>query len=149
MTNTIELTSALEDYLEVILELGDTETGIRVTDVAAKLNIAKSTVTITLNKLKMLGMVTQESYGPIVLTRAGKAYAVEVRKRHRILREFLVEVLGVDYQTAEKDACLMEHVVSPITMNKITEFIAENRGSEFDSKNTYPQTRSLTTQRWK
>ncbi|MHB8074158.1 metal-dependent transcriptional regulator [Desulfosporosinus fructosivorans] len=149
MTNTIELTSALEDYLEVILELGDTETGIRVTDVAAKLNIAKSTVTITLNKLKMLGMVTQESYGPIVLTRAGKAYAVEVRKRHRILREFLVEVLGVDYQTAEKDACLMEHVVSPITMNKITEFIAENRGTEFDSKNTYPQTRSLTTQRWK
>ena len=150
MTDTIALTSALEDYLEVILELGETETEIRVTDVADKLNIAKSTVTITLNKLKILGMVTQESYGPIVLTRVGKVYAVEVRKRHRVLRKFLVEVLGVDYQTAEKDACLMEHVVSPITMKKISEFMIDTCGTKMDSKNnTYPQRKSLTTQRWK
>lgn len=150
MTDTIALTSALEDYLEVILELGETETEIRVTDVADKLNIAKSTVTITLNKLKILGMVTQESYGPIVLTRVGKVYAVEIRKRHRVLRKFLVEVLGVDYQTAEKDACLMEHVVSPITMKKISEFMIDTCGTKMDSKNnTYHQKKSLTTQRWK
>lgn len=135
MTDTIVLTSALEDYLEVILELGERESEIRVTDVADKLNIAKSTVTITVNKLKNLGLVIQESYGPIELTRDGKEYAVEVRKRHRVLRKFLVEVLGVDYQTADKDACLMEHVLSPVTMKKIAEYIVQVRGTEIDPPN--------------
>ncbi|MBC2728427.1 metal-dependent transcriptional regulator [Desulfosporosinus sp.] len=124
--DSIVLTSALEDYLEVILELGETEKEIRVTDVAEKLNIAKSTVTITLNKLKNLGLVTQESYGPIILTRMGEVYAVDVKKRHRVLRKFLVEILGVDYQTAEKDACLMEHVISPVTIKKMEESIVKN-----------------------
>jgi len=124
--DSIVLTSALEDYLEVILELGETEKEIRVTDVAEKLNIAKSTVTITLNKLKNLGLVTQESYGPIILTRMGEVYAVDVKKRHRVLRKFLVEILGVDYQTAEKDACLMEHVISPVTIKKMEESIVRN-----------------------
>ncbi|EHQ87660.1 metal-dependent transcriptional regulator [Desulfosporosinus youngiae] len=131
--DTIILTPALEDYLEVILELDETENEIRVTDVAEKLNIAKSTVTITLNKLKGLGLVTQESYGPILLTRAGKLCAVDVKNRHRVLRKFLVEVLGVDYQTADKDACLMEHVVSPVTMKRMAEFIVKTQEA-IDSK---------------
>ena len=130
MTETITLTSALEDYLETILELGEKEPEIRVTDIAEKLNIAKSTVTITINKLKKLGLVLQESYGPIVLTSIGKEYAAGVRKRHHILKKFLVEVLGVDYQTAEKDACLMEHVLSPVTMKKIAEYLEWNYKKE-------------------
>lgn len=132
MTETIILSSALEDYLEVILELGEKEPEIRVTDIAEKLNIAKSTVTITINKLKKLGLVLQESYGPIVLTSTGKKYAAEVRKRHQMLKSFLMEALGVDYQTAEKDACLMEHVLSPVTMKKIAEYLAQNCGREKD-----------------
>lgn len=144
MTDTIALTSALEDYLEVILELGEKESEIRVTDIADKLNIAKSTVTITINKLKNLGLVLQESYGPVELTSIGKEYAIEVRKRHRLLRKFLVEVLGVDYQTADKDACLMEHVLSPVTMKKIAEYIAQACGTEINpSNNTHSQTGNI------
>ena len=129
LTIKITLTPALEDYLEVILELGEKESEVRVTDVADKLNVAKPTVTITMNKLKEMGLVVQESYGPIELTRAGKKCAVDVRKRHRILRKFLVEVLGVDYQTAEKDACSMEHILSPVTIKKISEYFARVRGT--------------------
>lgn len=125
MSDTIVLTSALEDYLEAILEIYEKGSEIRVTDVADKLNIAKSTVSQTITKLKKLGLVVQESYGPIILTRTGKECAIKVRKRHRLLRKFLIEVLEVDYQTAEKDACLMEHVISPKTMEKLAEFIAK------------------------
>ncbi|MEW6624023.1 MAG: metal-dependent transcriptional regulator [Bacillota bacterium] len=124
MTGTIVLTSALEDYLEVMLELGEKESEIKVTDVADRLNIAKSTVSQTINKLRKMGLVNQESYGPIELTRIGKEHALNVRKRHRLLRKFLVEVLEIDYETAEKDACLMEHVVSSKTMEKMAEYIA-------------------------
>ena len=57
MVETINLTPALEDYLEVILELEEKENGTRVTDIADKMNIAKSTVTITINKLKNMPVI--------------------------------------------------------------------------------------------
>jgi DtxR family Mn-dependent transcriptional regulator len=124
LTDKITLTPALEDYLEVIFELYENEGTVRVTDVAEKLNIAKSTVSQTINKLKTMGLVTQDSYGPIVLTSTGKECALKVQNKHRILRKFFVEVLGVDYKIAEKDACLIEHVVSPQLMEKLSEYIA-------------------------
>ncbi|NLZ93394.1 MAG: metal-dependent transcriptional regulator [Firmicutes bacterium] len=133
MVETITLTPTLEDYLEVILELEEKENETRVTDIADKLNIAKSTVTITVNKLKSMGLVLQESYGPIELTSAGKKHAVEVRNRHRMLRQFLVEVIGVDYQTADKDACLMEHIVSPVTLKKVEEYMIKVQEMKMDS----------------
>ncbi|NLZ38151.1 MAG: metal-dependent transcriptional regulator [Firmicutes bacterium] len=130
MVETINLTPALEDYLEVILELEEKENGTRVTDIADKMNIAKSTVTITINKLKNMGLVQQESYGPIELTSAGKKHALEIRHRHSMIRRFLIDVLGVDYQTADEDACLMEHVVSPTTLKKIEEYMEKAQEAE-------------------
>jgi DtxR family Mn-dependent transcriptional regulator len=127
MTGTIALSSAMEDYLEVMLELAEREGIIRVTDIAAALNIAKASVTQAVTNLKDLGMVTQERYGPVQLTSAGRECAVKVRQRHRLLRKFLIEVLGVNPRIAEKDACLMEHVVSPQTMEKLVSFL-ENAG---------------------
>jgi DtxR family Mn-dependent transcriptional regulator len=127
VTDTISLTPALEDYLEAMWEIHAKGDAIRVTDIAEKLDIAKSTVSQTINKLKNLKLVMQESYGPIYLTSLGKKYAEKVRNRHLILRSFLIEVLEVDYQTAEKDACLMEHVLSSKTMEKLAEFIANTK----------------------
>lgn len=123
MTGVITISSAMEDYLEVMLELAEREGIIRVTDIASALNIAKASVAQAISNLKDLGMVTQERYGPVQLTPAGRECAVKVRQRHRLLRKFLIEVLGVDPKTAEKDACLMEHVVSPQTMEKLVVFL--------------------------
>jgi DtxR family Mn-dependent transcriptional regulator len=115
----------MQDYLEVILDLSEAaaEEGIRVTDIAARLNITKASVTQAIQALKESGLVTHERYGTVRLTRAGRQRALEVRHRHRTLRRFLVEVLGVDARTAEKDACLMEHAVSRQTMEKLVEFL--------------------------
>ncbi len=123
MTGAITLTPAMQDYLETILALSESEAAIRVTDIAAKLSIAKASVNQAIKGLKELGLVVQERYGPVELTCQGKDYAMKVRQYHRTLCLFLVEVLEVDRKTAEKDACLMEHVVSPQTMGKLIEYL--------------------------
>lgn len=125
MEGNPSISSALEDYLETILELFEKEGTVRVTDVAEKLRIAKPTVSQTINKLKSQGFIKQESYGPILLTSTGTRYALKVRSRHSLIRQFLIEGLGVDNETAEKDACLMEHIVSPVTIERIREFLAK------------------------
>lgn len=118
---------ALEDYLEVILGLAEANKVVRVTDIAARLGIAKPSVAQALAQLKRLGLVTQERYGPVWLTEEGRARATEVRRRHRALFYFLTAVLGVAPAVAERDACRMEHVISPQTMDRLLAFLASNR----------------------
>lgn len=125
MSETKTLSSSMQDYLEAILELAE-KGAVRITDIANKLNIAKASVNQTVSKLKELGLVYQQSYGPVELTEDGRAYANKVKQRHMKLKQFLVEVLGVGHETAEKDACLMEHAVSSQTMDRLTEFLCKN-----------------------
>lgn len=127
MTETTAISSAMQDYLEVILDLSERAGVVRISDIAAKLNVAKASVTQAVNGLKGLGLVVQERYGPVEFTPVGKELAVAVRERHRTLTKFLVEVLGVDPKIAENDACLMEHVVSPQTMEKLVDFLSAFR----------------------
>jgi len=123
VTDVAAISSAMQDYLEVILNLSEKSGTARVTDIAVKLNIAKASVTQAINGLKEMSLVTQDRYGPVELTNTGKELALKVRHRHRTLRRFLVEVLGVNPKIAENDACLMEHVVSPQTIEKLVEFL--------------------------
>ncbi|MFN2363112.1 MAG: iron dependent repressor, metal binding and dimerization domain protein, partial [Halarsenatibacteraceae bacterium] len=45
--------------------------------------------------------------------------------RHQMIKEFLTNVLGVEDEVAENDACMMEHVVSNVTMKHLVEYLAE------------------------
>lgn len=126
MSETLELSAAMEDYLEVILKLTEREGVARVTDIAQKLNIAKSSVNQAIENLVKLKLVNQQKYGPVTLTGKGKKHAERIRQRHRILKKFLIEVLGVQERVAEKDACLMEHVVSSTTMEKLIAFLEKS-----------------------
>jgi len=123
LTSTLTISAAMQDYLEVILELTEKEDIVRVTDIAAKLGVAKASVNQAVNTLANMKLVKQEKYGPIELTPAGKEQAAKIRHRHQILYRFLVEILKVDPKTAEKDACLMEHVISPATLRRLTEYL--------------------------
>jgi DtxR family transcriptional regulator, Mn-dependent transcriptional regulator len=124
--STSGLSLALEDYLETMLEIAEKEKEIRVTDIAESLQITKATVSETMHKLKKMGMVEQKNYGPVSLTERGRQEALQIRKRHRVIKKFLVEVLDVDHKTAEKEACLMEHILSNATMKKLAAFVAKN-----------------------
>ncbi len=125
--NYENITSSLQDYLEIILALSESSGQIRVTDIASALNVAKPSVAAAVSQLQKLEMVKHKKYGPIELTELGKKAAVEVRWKHRKIKQFLVEILEVDPETAEKDACLVEHVISPETMMKMAKYLDINR----------------------
>ena len=68
-----------------------------------------------------------KKYGPVYLTDDGIAAAEVIRKRHMAIKSFLTDVLGVDEETAEKDACQIEHVVSAKTMACLINFMEKTK----------------------
>lgn len=114
-------------YLKVLLHLSKTKPIGRVRDIANELGVTPGTVSLRLGKLKELGLVEQERYGGVQLTPPGAAIARCVSRRFDTLRALLIEVLGVDAETAESDACKMEHVVSPTTVNRMETLIERLR----------------------
>lgn len=112
--NVMNLGESLEDYLETILQL-EKSGKIRSVDVARKMGVSKPSVNKAIHALKEKGFVTQESYGDIYLTDFGRAFAKKVLHRHLTLTGFLTDVLELDDETAEDDACKIEHVISEQT----------------------------------
>ncbi len=131
------MTKSSEDYLETIQILIRDNGAARVRDVAQCLGVKMPSVVKAIGELKKLGLVDQEPYGNINLTRKGVRVAALVLNRHRVLREFLLR-LGVSARNAEKDACLMEHILSAETMEKVQEFLdaggAESRNRKVRSR---------------
>lgn len=102
-----------EDYLEAIVELGGTMTEpVRSVDVAERLGVSKASVSKAIQNLRAEGYVNQEPYGGVMLTREGLQYGTKVLRRHRLLFAFLTQALGVDEETANEEACRMEHAIS-------------------------------------
>lgn len=120
------LTPAHEDYIEAIVEIEESQEGteVRSVDIANLLQVSKASVNKALQTLREAGYIEQERYGRITLTEAGRAYGKEIWHRHRVLRSFLTDDLGVDPETANSEACEMEHTVSQDTMNRWTDWLA-------------------------
>ncbi len=123
MRKSMPVTSSLQDYLEVILNLIQEKKTARVTDIAERLNIAKPSVIQALTILKERGLIVQDRYGPVELTAEGKRYAQRIRHRHKVIYGFLTQVLGVSAAAAEKDACLMEHDLSEETFKCLLRYL--------------------------
>lgn len=121
------LTRAGEDYLESIyrlsLDSGEPDGSVRSVDVADQLEVSKASVNKALNQLKDMGMVTQSRYGRVTLTSEGEKYAKIVWRSHRALRAFLQTDLGVEPETADEEACLMEHALSADTMTRLIDYL--------------------------
>lgn len=115
-----------ENYLEVIFELEQSNDKVRSIDIANKLKVSRPSVNKAMGILCELGMIEKKPYGDINLTDEGREMAKDIYNRHIIIRKFLIDILGVDKNIAEKDACQMEHVVSKQTMEKWTEYINNN-----------------------
>ena len=118
-----QVSASLEDYLEAIYFLNGKNEGVRVTDIAAELNISKPSVNRAINTLKNQGYVEHEHYGSLMLTEEGLKIAENIATRHRMLKKFLNRVLGVEENIAEEEACLIEHVLSASTIEKISAYM--------------------------
>ena len=120
------LSRAGEDYLEAIYRIaheGQSDVPIRSVDVAEQLGVSKASVNKALSMLKEANMVEQSRYGRVTLTPEGEKYAALVWRAHRALRSFLESDLRVEPETADAEACLMEHVLSADTMERLIAYL--------------------------
>ncbi len=125
--NLNRFSESLEDYLEAIVLLGGTN--VRSIDLANHLGVSKASVNHAVNTLIINGMVIKAPYGDISLTELGKKTSENVLKKHLLIRRFLIEVLGVDEQVANDEACGIEHNISDDTLSKF-ELLYERLKSE-------------------
>jgi DtxR family Mn-dependent transcriptional regulator len=118
------LSESLEDYLEAIYHIVAAKRAARATDIAKRLEVQNSSVTQALKALKERGLVNYAPYDLVTLTDEGERLAAAVVKRHTTLREFLTRVLLLGEETAEKNACRMEHVVDSILMERLIAYLS-------------------------
>ena len=119
----MQIHQSAEDYLETILMLTQRMGRVRSIDVVNELGFTKASVSRAMSILKRENYILMEADGNIILTETGLAKANAVLERHLLLTRFLRENLGVSEETAEKDACRIEHVISPETFTGIKKLI--------------------------
>ena len=124
-----QISSNMEDYLEAIHLLSQENNSVRVKDIARVLNITMPSVSSAIKKMKKQGLVYHSRYEMIELTPKGLSFAEDIYKRHRIIKSFLENILGLDSRIAEQDACKIEHNISPETLEGFARFAAHYRSN--------------------
>ena len=117
-----------EDYLETILMLREKHGNVRAIDIVNKLNYSKPSISIAMKKLKSEGMVEMDLNGYITLTPKGEEVAQRIYSRHKLLEKCLLAI-GVEPETAEEEACRIEHVIDDDTYDKINAFYEKHAQS--------------------
>ena len=134
ISRELHLTVANEDYLECMVRIeqeGSQGEGIRSVDIAQQLGVSKASVNKAVTVLKEQGLVEQSHYGKVMLTDPGRELGRAVWYRHRLIRTFLVQELGVDFDRADAEACMMEHALSEDTMGRWLSYL-ERQGISVD-----------------
>ena len=143
-----KLTKSLEDYLEAILIISKTKKVVRVKDLVDFLTVKSASVNGALKKLEEGGYIIHEHYGYIEFTGSGQKAAENILKKHKLISIFLTEVLNIEPNIAEKDACLMEHNISNETYSALlalVEFMKQetkNKEMWFERFHEYIKTKS-------
>ena len=114
----MKIMRAAEDYLEAMLMMKEKHGYIRSIDVADYLGVMKPSVSYATKRLRESGYITMDKDGLITLTEQGMSIASSMLDRHHTLTRFLM-ALGVDRETAEADACKMEHDISQTSFEAI------------------------------
>jgi len=123
MPQSFDLSASLEDYIEAIYNIIAEKQTARSKDIAARLDVSGASVTEALRSLARKGLINYAPYEAITLTNNGRKAALDVIRRHNALKQFFVEVLGIDEETAEQGACRVEHAAPQAIIDRIIHFI--------------------------
>ncbi|MCG8569121.1 MAG: metal-dependent transcriptional regulator [Spirochaetes bacterium] len=121
------MSKSLEDYLEAIYIITQSSAVARVKEISEKMDVKKPSVINAMKELTKRGLVHQEKYGYIELTKKGKQEAKHIFEKHSLLKEFLLDILGVSKKTAEEDACKIEHFLSEETFHRLNDFVQKQK----------------------
>ena len=121
-----------EMYLKIVYQLAQTGDPARVGQMAKGLGVHPSTVSAVVRTLDSMGLVTHDPYGVVKLTDVGHHLAECVVRRFKTLRRFCIEVLGLDEDTAEVEACEMEHAVGALTIRRMESLTNSLANTDFE-----------------
>ena len=114
----MKLYASGEDYLEAVLVLQKKKVMVRSVDLARHMGFSKPSISHAVGVLKNGGFLTVDEDGYFHLTEDGREVAEKIYERHQFFTEQLVAV-GVDRETAERDACRIEHAISEEAFQKL------------------------------
>ena len=125
----MQIHQSAEDYLECILKLSKQRPVVRSIDIANDMNYSKPSISVAMKNLRLIGYINVDESGFITLTDSGMEIASNIYDRHLILKKWL-EFLGISPETAEQDACKIEHTLSKETYTALRKHIIEEMGEE-------------------
>jgi DtxR family Mn-dependent transcriptional regulator len=111
-----------EEYVEIIFVLQNRNGSAKTGEISSEMGIRPSSVTEMLRKLQQEGFIQYEPYKGAQLTDTGEKLAQELMKKHKIIADFL-EIIGVQRDLAEADACQIEHHVTRKTLQRLGKFV--------------------------
>ena len=109
-----------EDYLEAVLVLQQEKGMVRSVDLARHMGFSKPSISHAVGVLRDGGFLTVDKDGFLHLTDIGREVAEKIYERHLFFTEQLIAA-GVDRETAEQDACRIEHAISETSFEKLKE----------------------------
>jgi Mn-dependent DtxR family transcriptional regulator/AraC-like DNA-binding protein len=119
-----KLTTIMEGYLDAVYELSVDCAGVRLIDVANRMSVTKSTAGAAMASLAQKGLIKNERYRRIELTDNGRQEAELLTNKHNVIRLYYSRILKLDEETADRDACAIEHVISDSAIRAMRERLA-------------------------
>jgi len=114
-----------EMYLETIFVLTRENAHVRSIDICEHMGYSKPSISRAMGLLKSSGHITIDKDGYINLTESGRRIAEQIYERHTFLTKFLIS-LGVCEETANDDACKIEHAISQESFEAIKSYVTQN-----------------------
>jgi DtxR family Mn-dependent transcriptional regulator len=117
------LTESLQDYLEAVYLAAEEHGVARMKEIAARVGVATPSATGAVQALAERGLVHYDPYQYVTLTEKGEQAGRDLVRRHRALKAFLVQVLGVAAEEAETVGCEMEHAIKGEVLERFVQFL--------------------------
>jgi DtxR family Mn-dependent transcriptional regulator len=119
----VDLTHSMTHYLLTIHKLSEEGKRVKSVDIASHMDMARSSVTVALKKLKEKDLVTEDQNSNLILTPLAHKEVHEILSNRTLIYYFFKEFLGVSGPNSEKDSCLLEHLISQEAQEKLFNFM--------------------------
>jgi DtxR family Mn-dependent transcriptional regulator len=116
---------AVQDYLKAIHGLGGGGDFVSPAKIAAALEVKAPSVTGMLKRLGDAGWIDYTPKSGARLTAEGRAEALRVIRRHRLVELFLTQVLKLDWSEVDAEAEALEHAISPRLEQALADYLGE------------------------
>jgi len=119
----VNRSATVQDYLKAIFAIERDDAAAGTNAIAVRLAVSAGSVTGMLKRLSGEGLVDHEPYRGVRLTAEGRAEAVRLVRRHRLIELFLVRVLGLPWDRVHEEAERLEHAATDELVDRMAELL--------------------------